>query len=116
MVTGRGWFNLIVGILLLGQSVLPYFGISFLQFGSISQWVVIAGLILIIIDGFTEDGGMKTATLIIALVLAIFVAVPMANSAGWIPFSIPGAVIGIYPWVLALTALFLIVGAFKRGY
>ena len=111
----RGWLNLIMGMLFLGQSVLPMVGINFVSLGRLDTYVLLVGLVLVVLDGFRKEHALKMVTLVTALLLAILMSVPLLYSAGWLPFTLPSGLMFLYPWVLAATGLLMVIGAFTRG-
>ena len=110
----KEWTSLLLGVLLVVFGLLPRFGIRFITLpGMVWPGVLLAALIFLIIDGFGEEHLLKTITLLSGLLVGVYLAWPMANSAGWIGFNIPTVLLSYEGYVQGICGLLLIIGSFK---
>ncbi|NOZ81387.1 MAG: hypothetical protein GXP63_06985 [DPANN group archaeon] len=106
--------SLLLGVLLVVFGLLPQFGIRFITLpGRVWPGVLLASLIFLIIDGFGEQHMLRTLTLLSGLLVGLYLALPMANNAGWIGFGIPTWSLLYEGYVQGLCGVLLIIGSVK---
>ncbi len=116
MVDFRSVLSWVFGLFLLAYGVVPIlndFGVGF-QLPSfimlLQIWILLGASIWLVIDGFMEQHFLKTITMIFALIMLVMVAVPMLNSAGWLPFGLPSFIYLIGKYVYAVSGILLLIG------
>lgn len=110
----RGWMSLLLGGALVYMGLLPQLGVYLYPItGMVRSIIILLALIFLIIDGFGEEHALKTITLVFGLLIAIYLAIPFLNAAGWLSFSLPGYVLGFEGWIVGIGGVFLLLGAFK---
>ena len=118
VVTGtKKWIGLFLGILfmllsfyILTGEIGAGFSIGILDFliGDLAlAWIVLIGAIYLVFDAVTELGHKRLRSMLAALIGLLLGLIPVLNSLGIIPFTVPFAGV-VYALVLIILGGFLI--------
>jgi hypothetical protein len=118
VVTGtKKWIGLFLGILfmllsfyILTGEIGAGFSIGILDFliGDLAlAWIVLIGAIYLVFDAVTELGHKRVRSMLAALIGLLLGLIPVLNSLGIIPFTVPFAGV-VYALVLIILGGFLI--------
>ena len=80
--------------------------------GIVGLLLVMLSALWLAVDGFGEKHLLKTISLVVAGILALYFAANVINMFGWISIPIPGFIEIIKSWLYVISAVLLLIGIF----